>query len=244
MTSASIDKLFTINFEVMKLFLFVMLFVSGMFSDSTQICKIDLDKDFFLLGTLDEYLGRRIREPKDVFVDAYYPHEGFVVRVLDSLFKTEYPDLKCNVEPSGHMNLYSKELAYKVNEYFGIEGEKAEKDSFTGAKLNKDVFKTDKQRYSYLAGVFLRYGTILKDDFKIRFANAGGKVEICKMLFEELKCTGVEFEHLKAIPASNTFSFTPKGKLEVYLLYAVMLRGNLAQRYEEWGSMPFVKQVK
>ena len=47
MTSASIDKLFTINFEVMKLFLFVMLFVSGMFSDSTQISKIDLDKDFF-----------------------------------------------------------------------------------------------------------------------------------------------------------------------------------------------------
>ena len=66
MTSASIDKLFTINFEVMKLFLFVMLFVSGMFSDSTQISKIDLDKDFFLLGTLDEYLGRRIREPKDI----------------------------------------------------------------------------------------------------------------------------------------------------------------------------------
>lgn len=85
-----------------------------------------------------------------------------MVRVLDSLFKTEYPDLKCNVEPSGHMNLYSKELAYKVNEYFGIEGEKAEKDSFTGAKLNKDVFKTDKQRYSYLAGVFLRYGIHFK----------------------------------------------------------------------------------
>ena len=69
-------------------------------------------------------------------------------------------------------------------------------------------------------------------------------IKVKQMLFEELKCTGVEFEHLKAIPASNTFSFTPKGKLEEYLLYAVMLRGNLAQRYEEWGSMPFVKQVK
>ncbi|MFR5660925.1 MAG: hypothetical protein ACLUDU_24130 [Butyricimonas faecihominis] len=73
-------------------------------------------------------------------MDAYYPHEGGVVRVLDSLFKTDYPDLKCNVESSGHMNLHSKELAYKVNEYFGIDKERAEKDSFTGAKLNKDVF--------------------------------------------------------------------------------------------------------
>lgn len=92
--------------------------------------------------------------------------------------------------------------------------------------------------------MFLRYGTIFEGDFKIKFANAGVKVEICKMLFEELGCTGVEFEHLEVIPASNTFSFTPKGKLEEYLLYAVVLRGNLARRYEEWGSMPFVKQVK
>ena len=50
MTSASIDKLFTINFEVMKLFLFVMLFVSGMCSDSTQISIIGLVKVFCLGG--------------------------------------------------------------------------------------------------------------------------------------------------------------------------------------------------
>ncbi len=46
----------------MKLFLFAMLFITEMFCDSLQNNTVKLDKDFFLLGTLDEYQGRYKRE--------------------------------------------------------------------------------------------------------------------------------------------------------------------------------------
>lgn len=210
-----------------------------MFCNSLQNNAVKLNKDFFLLGTLDEYQGRYKREPKDVFVDMYYPHEGFVVRILDSLFREDYPDLDLEIEPSGHKNLHSQKLAYKVNKYFGIEGEKEKRIEglATGAKLEKNIFKTDEQRYSYLAGVFLRYGLVIDGNFKIKFANSAGKVEVCKMLFEELGYTDVKFECVNNIPVSNVFSFIPKGELKTYILYAIELRdsflpaGEIQYRY-------------
>lgn len=218
----------------MKVFLLVLLVTGSVSCCFAQKHEVVLDKEFFLLGTLDEYLGRR-EDATNSVVDWYYPHEGFVVRVLDSLFKKEYPDLVCETGASGHKQLLSKKLAGRVNDYFSKDGER--KGSCMGAKLEKGVFKTDEQKYSYLAGVFLRYGFLVKSDFRIQFANAADKVEVCKALFEELGCN-VKFESLKTIPCANKFYFTPEGKLEEYLLKAVMMRGNLSQRWEEWGSMP------
>lgn len=218
----------------MKIFLFVLLVTGSVSCCFAQKHEVVLDKEFFLLGTLDEYLGRR-EDATNSVVDWYYPHEGFVVRVLDSLLKKEYPGLECETEGSGHKQLLSKKLAGKVNAYFSKDG--VREGSFMGAKLKKGIFKTDEQKYSYLAGVFLRYGFLVKNDFRIQFANAADKAELCKALFEELGCN-VKFESLKTIPRANKFYFTPEGKLEEYLLKAVMMRGNLSQRWEKWGSMP------
>ena len=191
-----------------------------------------LDKEFFLLGTLDEYMGRCRFGENDTQVDKYYPYEGHITSIIYSLFKKEYPDLECNVEPSGHKKLISKKLSVKVNDYFSLKQKSGSKVFIDNqwlpiyeGNLKEDIFQSDEQKYSYLAGVFLRYGQMQGDTLRgIRFANSAGKVEVCKKLLEQLGCKDIKFKSEDNIPRSNSFTFVPTKKLEAYLQKAMKLR--------------------
>lgn len=191
-----------------------------------------LDKEFLLLGTLDEYMGRRLSGEDDIKVDRYYPYEGGIASVIYSLFKKNYPDLEYCMEPSGHKKLLSKKLSIKVNNYFLLEQKNGSKIFVNNqwvpiydGNLKEDVFKSDKQRCSYLAGAFLRYGRVQEDSIRIiHFANSSGKVEVCKKLLKQLGCKDIKFVSEDRIPRSNTFTFVPTKKLEAFLQKAIKLR--------------------
>ena len=191
-----------------------------------------LDKEFLLLGTLDEYMGRRLTGEDDVKVDRYYPYEGGIASVIYTLFKKKYPDLEYTMEASGHKKLLSKKLSVKVNNYFLLEQKNGSRTLINNqwvpiynGNLKEDVFKSDKQRCSYLAGAFLRYGRVQGDSVRIiHFANSGGKVEVCEKLLKQLGCKDIKFLSEDRIPRSNTFSFVPTKKLEAFLQKAMKLR--------------------
>lgn len=191
-----------------------------------------LDKDFFLLGTLDEYMGKRFYQDKPI-VDQFYPNEGIIVSVLEPMLKTEYPDLTCKVEDSGHIILYSESLSKKIKEYYHITDKNFQEtnSSHIEATLSINEFKNKQQKYSYLAGVFLKYGEVKNDRFFLKFANNGNKINICKELLKELGGIDIKFESQKTIPAINTISFLTDKELKQYLLKAQELKKNTKNKY-------------
>lgn len=202
--------------------IFILLLVefSFCYSQNNQI-----DKEYFLLGTLDDYLGRRKNGEIDSTVDRHYPHEKMLTFFLDSLFKTEYPDLRSDTTSSGHRTLYSKKLSSKINHYYtftesnvrSITEDNREVIVYYGT-LKAGIFKKDLSKYSYLAGVFARYGTIKGDTFIIKLANSTNKFKTCEKLLKTLRCENVETETLQTIPRANTITFTSTKKLKPYLL--------------------------
>lgn len=211
-----------------KLCLLSTLFLSILVAQAQE----KLDKDFFLLGTLDEYMGKRFYQDKPI-VDQFYPNEGIIVSVLEPMLKTEYPDLTCKVEDSGHIILYSESLSKKIKEYYHITDKNFQETNSSSieATLSINEFKNKQQKYSYLAGVFLKYGEVKNDRFFLKFANNGNKINICKELLKELGGIDIKFESQKTIPAINTISFLADKELKQYLLKAQELKKNTKNKY-------------
>lgn len=171
------------------------------------------DAVYFVLGTLDEYLGWRPHGGEYV-VDNYYPHERAVAERVATVVREEFPDAEVEREETGHLKLRSQTLADTVERiYTAVAGER-EEGGFFGRELTAEAFSDDGQRRAYLAGAFLRYGQTDGGKYWLRFANSGGKARLCAQLLRELGCSDAEVSTEQTVPAGNTVTFTPTTELK------------------------------
>lgn len=223
-------------FFIPFLFLFT-LFCSG------QSNEIKIDYDFFILGTLNDYMGRQKHEKITNRVDEYWENDKSLVFFLDFVSSNKYQDLTITKnKTSGRLELKSKLLAQKINNFYiykptsnsAYNGEadfnKLNFDSLMKTpnyhtihfdkiykgEINESIFKNKTQKSSFIAGAFERFGGKKDSLYYISVANSASKVRVATELLKELKCTNVEYVITNYIPCGHTVYFTPTEELKIY----------------------------
>lgn len=165
------------------------------------------DMESFLVGTLDDYMGRI---QSDDMVDIYRQHDRTLAMFIDTLFSSAYNDLHIadSNAPKG-LTLHSKQLSKVVNAYYNYETD--------AGTLNPDRFLTKQQKLSFIAGAILRYGVIKTDIpgvYCIAFPNSQSKAGLCERFLNELGCRDVEYHIAHGhIPTGHMVYFKTSSKI-------------------------------
>lgn len=211
---------------------------------SGQSSSCDIDNDYFLLGTLSDYMGREKYQEIDERVDEYYTTEKSLASFILNTFKDKHSDLYTRIDrKTQRSEMYSKSLTEMIDDLYtykpsGRAAYKGDKDlmglnldSLTKTKdfyatnfdtiytgsLRKDVFKNNVQKLSFIAGAFERFGGYNDSIYYISVANSVSKVKISAYLLKELNCSNIEYKVKKGyIPVGHKVYFKPTDELKLY----------------------------
>lgn len=212
-------------------FLCVLLFNS--FLLKAQFDSEKYDKQCFLIGTLNGYMGyQRTFTHKDGFnyqrIDIMSQDEFKNALFIDSTFNSDYSDIMIvNNGASLGIKLYSPSLSLKIDNYYnyrptGITSMQG--DTVYVGSLKKEKFETEQQKLSFLLGVYLRYGR----DTEFFMTNDPDKARICYDFLQDLGCNNVEYVILKGmIPVPHHITFTPSDKVRKIIIEAERLRKHI-----------------
>jgi hypothetical protein len=125
------------------------------------------DKEFFLIGTLNEYMGyqRTLTHADDFYyqrVDILSKNELKHTLFIDSLFSADYSDITIvNNGASLGIKMYSPSLSHKIDDYYNYAPSgrlSGQMDTVYTGILKNGKFVTEKQMLSFILGAYLRYG--------------------------------------------------------------------------------------
>ncbi len=171
--------------------------------DSTNF-EATINPDHFLAGTFSDYLGRFQYIDKATQIDKYYPYEEPLATFIGNFLIKHYSiQAAPQFEESRNSIILSPALASRLhNEYFDAKG------SFIYGKLD-----TEEKKYSYLAGVYYRFGEQLEGNiYKLQLANSPKAKQLYQLL-NDLECDKIVHKFLRGnIPSSDIYYFvaTPR----------------------------------
>ncbi|WP_248724105.1 hypothetical protein [Seonamhaeicola sp. ML3] len=104
--------------------------------------KPKIDNDYFLIGTLRDYMGREKYKDIEERVDKYYKSEKKLCNSIDSMFKNKYTDLKLSslkykVSKQRVFELHSKTLCKRIESFYTYEP--SGRGTFTGDMAFKKI---------------------------------------------------------------------------------------------------------
>jgi len=233
-------------------FIFVFTFLFYSFSLQAQFDNEKYDKESFLIGTLNEYMNYQrtftngskfYYQRVDIMSQGDLKHALFI----DSLFNLDYSDITIvnNGAPQG-IKIYSPSLSLKIDDFYDYRPERhwtLQGDTIHSGHLKKEMFETEKQKLSFLLGVYLRYGfgkdrtnTViqsLKRDNLLEgnkeyenvfsMSNAPSKAKVCVELLKELDCNAEYVMRQTTIPVGHFVIFIPSNKIREVIIEAVRL---------------------
>jgi hypothetical protein len=189
-----------------------------------QLNLSGLDKQSFLTGTLDDYMGHQqtLTATTDStyyqLVDVYTQNQKNIALLIDSLFRPEYNDLHMtnNGAPKG-IRLYSKGLSTKINSCYNYLPSgifTAYHDTVYSGKLKPEHISTRLEKLSFLVGAFLKDGGKTDaNEYFFTVPNSTSKAKLCVDLLSELNCMDVKYKRLDRIPVGNWITFKPSEEL-------------------------------
>ncbi|HXE96179.1 MAG TPA: hypothetical protein VN642_07230 [Dongiaceae bacterium] len=192
---------------------------------------------FFILGCLDEYMGRAIIEKDADGVSSFYSSEVQASQVFEKYLRllvaeeSIHTEIRKEISEGGHISFHSPELYQRINSMYRYSFDnshtmiKPHKNPngpyvrMVEAFISMDVFQgQDKTaKLPYLAGAYARYGHHFDDNnFALRTANAGHKISLIAELLKELDCKDVTHEKSdpKLIPMTHTLKFTASTEIK------------------------------
>lgn len=202
--------------------IFFLLIITGV--DVTGQIRNKIQANYFLLGTLNDYMGRQVRESTSDVMDAYTPFEEPLVTKVQQIFKEQYPDTFISLQTS----LLDKEVtgytlrcmpfAAVVNHFYSYNGsnEIPAKKELKGGVLKDTIFKTDEQKMAFIAGMYTRFGKKCDTAWCIILANSESKARVCSQLLASLN-SHPTYARNENIPVSHFIYFHPDEKLKAYL---------------------------
>lgn len=199
-----------------------------------------LDNESFLLGTLHDYMGRRVSQNDEDKIDDYGFFEKSLVLKIDSLFKANYDDLLIKkIEPVQIIGygyrINSKKLAAKINSNYTYKeySWSQKKDTTFYGKLKENVFENELKKISFIIGAYSHFGEQKDKRYSLRFVNSLSKFAECEKILKELGCKKVEIKIIKAIPTTQLIFFKPSKKLELYFEKYNYLRKQILESRDE-----------
>ncbi len=205
-----------INMKIKTLLLTLLLFVSNNLLSQEKEKKttgwkivsqkekdsviVNTDNTFFLLGTLNDYMGREWVSKGEVF-DRYYQYEKPLMKFVDSIVKKEFKVVLIEKDNC----FISNEMAKKMNSFY------SEND------LIDSLFTTREKKISFLLGAYYRYGEKVNDNiYKIQIANSHKHTEIQQILVS-LGCKNIFYKRMQNIPIQNIIYFESNDLIKAYL---------------------------
>lgn len=185
----------------------------------------DLDKTFYLLGSLEDYMGRHY--PKNnpsqwsYIMTLHQNRIGEIKRieeVIGSQFNRRKKQKGCDTCQE-FFELKSFCRAKKINSFYNFNRNKGMKDLkgfafFTGQlKCNKVLNATNKQQISFLAGQFLTAGEKTGNTYKLSLYNSPDRYDCLIKLLESLECKIILKEKAEGIPSSYFIEFEPTDEI-------------------------------
>ena len=116
-----------------------------------KITTIKIDPEYFILGTLSDYMGRFTYVSKNYQIDRYYSFEKPLIDYIEAMTKGEF-NIELSITPDNEQKVsryetFSPELSSKINSYFNNN------------HLIIDSLKNlQNLNCSYLTGRYYRYG--------------------------------------------------------------------------------------
>lgn len=181
------------------------------------------DPEYFILGTLCDYMGRFQYVDRNLQVDRYDSFEKPLVKYLTGYIKKEL-DIKVDtVSETNISKMFSAQLSKNLNSFYGQKDE-----------LIKDKFKTDHQINSFIAGVYYRYGEKLDSSiYKIRLVNSP-KHQNSYELLKQMGCENIFYQYRRSIPAQFILYFEPTNDLKKYLDLIEPEKVILKKSFDAW----------
>jgi hypothetical protein len=215
---------------------FVFLFLS--LPLAAQFNSGKYDKNSFLIGSLNDYMGYRRTFTDRVNAD-YQRVDNMSLKhalFIDYLFSPDYTDIiLMSYGRAERVTMYSPSLSRRIDDYYDYKpsGTRTlEGDTIYYGKVSGENFKTKKQKLSFLLGAYLRDGmssgwansiaqTLRKkpDEYvKVLYGfsvpNSVGKAQLCAKLLKELGSEEVEYVHRNTtIPHGHFIIFSPTKKM-------------------------------
>lgn len=190
---------------------------------------LDFDKESFLIGTLSDFKGREqvfskgINDAYFERVDIYAQQEKRIAYLINFLFKEEYPDIEFNNNgPLRRLQIHSSALSKLIDSYYTYqpaENSTTQDEGMHIGTLDPEKFKTPKQKLSFLAGAYLRYGNIKHNDsmeepqYIYDIPNSLSKTKICEAFLAELGCTNIQEVTNEYMPTKIEVHFIPSEQI-------------------------------
>jgi len=208
------------------------------------------DKKYFLIGTLFEYLGyrRTFTDSKlDQRIDkTQYSGELKYFLFIKSLFNDDYSDITIE-NNRGDITMYSPTLSPEIDDFYIYRAARIQTNNgvtFYIGHVNMEKIETEKQKLSFLLGIYLRYGLLgirtkssiedyiqwlKKSDFldendkyknfenitnAISMSNAGFKTIFFIDLLKYYECKNVELVNTVTFPVMHVVFFAPSEKIQ------------------------------
>lgn len=195
--------------------------------------EIEFEPDTFLLGTFSDYMGRFRYVDREKQIDRYYPYEKPLAYFVEKFIEDHY---NIKTEPvfqeSGHSEIFNVLLAQQLHsKYYDSKG-----------LLQLDRINTDQKKYSYLTGIFYRYGTHLKTDiYSIRVVNSMKNEDVYQLL-KQLKCDRIIYKFYRDhLPASTVFYFKATQEMINYFKLIEKEKSILKDSFQKVYIGAFVK---
>jgi len=131
-----------------------------------QTLNLEIDKEYFLLGTLSDYMGRE-KYPKinervdqyqangnpqgDVILEQYYAKEKSIASYILNTFKSKYSDLQTTtIKTTKRLEILSKSLSSKIEKFYTYKysGRKTSKGNKNLAQLKLEFETKTKDFYT------------------------------------------------------------------------------------------------
>ncbi len=223
------------------LLLIIALLIGGNITSSAQLIyshatkpahtPLDINAEYFILGTINDYMGRYVRPLRDnADVDMYFPYEKPLATAICSMIKKNYPqtdfylNTSTNKQGQTHYSISSPTIAARINGYYQFkQGVSFPSGRSTGI-ITAGIFKNDTEKLAFLAGAYVRFGQPNDTAYCINIANSMSKVQVCYKLLKDFNCTAT-YKMLKGnIPVSHLIYFHPNKKVSAYLDKYMYLR--------------------
>jgi hypothetical protein len=205
----------------MKTFCFLLIIWLGQYNFQAYAQTVNKSlNEFFILGTLKDYMGRDLDPRQEKLLDRYDPSEGVMKSIIDSLVRTTYPKKKYQEMEIGVTTISSNFLATRFNGFYSFNRSGAftpdGREVLVG-KLKDNIMQNEQEKLAFLAGAFLRFGSINDSTYCIYIANSLSKAEVCNKLLKELGCRPSYNILRNLIPTGHVVYFHPTQKVMAYL---------------------------
>ncbi len=206
--------------------------------------KNDMNPNFYLLGTLSDYMGRNQFSFKKDVIETYSEFEKPLVTQLAQLFKENMllvDTINSKVSRKKY-DIVNKDINTSINSFYDFENYSLthpKKDTIFKGKLKGAIFKNDSEKISFLLGCLSRFSSgavqLNEKEFCLQFANSSAKFILSQKIIAELGFTINKIETLQNIPRINRIYFSVDEKnyllFREFNLLGIELQNNLLNNY-------------